>query len=119
MTPIPPKYPESPIRYRSDPADDFFDTPEEERAAVREFVQTTSDELSAQSAMDTLLMMAKILELRSQLRNPDSFESKWYSDVSRLVRKVISIASHLGKDAPRPDIKYEDDYLYWPEMKTH
>ena len=119
MTIVHPNHQESPIRYRSEAPDEFFDTPEDEYKAVREFVRGMEAEMSAHTALDTILTISKIFEFRGSIHQPDSFTGMWYTDTSRLLRKVISLATHLGEDAPRPDIKYEDDTLYWPDMKAH
>lgn len=119
MTITPQKYLESPIRYRTEPPDEDFDTPEDEHRAVCEFVRGMEAEMSAHTALDTILTISKIFEFRGAMHQPDSFTGIWYTDTSRLLRKVISLATHLGEDAPRPDIKYEDDTLYWPDMKAH
>lgn len=107
------------IRYRSDPRDEEYATAEEEHAALRAYVQHVSGEMTPEGSMDTLLYMAKIFELRAHIAGPDHTRSQWYMEMSRLIRKLISLSVHMSKDAPRPDIVFEDDSLYWPKMRSH
>ena len=104
------------IRYRKDKLDEDFDTEEEQRASRREFVQEMYHSLSTDHALDTLLMMANIFEMHRNELPIESNVAQWHDTISEMLRELLLVATHMIPNGPKPDIAFEDPYLYWPNI---
>lgn len=104
------------IQYRKDKLDEDFDTAEEERESRREQIQEMYYTLSTDQALDTLLMMANIFEMRRNTLPSGSNVAQWHDTISAMLRELLLVATHMTPNGPKPDIAFEDPYLYWPNV---
>ena len=104
------------IRYRKDKLDEDFDTAEEERESRREQIQEMYYTLSTDQSLDTLLMMANIFEMRRNTLPSGSNIAQWHDTISMMLRELLLVATHMIPNGPKPDIAFEDPYLYWPSV---
>ena len=104
------------IRYRKDNLDEDFDTEEEQRESRREQIQEMYHNLSTDHALDTLLMMANIFEMHRNAIPTGTNVAQWHDTISTMLRELLLVATHMIPNGPKPDIAFEDPYLYWPSV---
>jgi hypothetical protein len=105
------------MHYRSETATDSgFESEEDERQAMRSFVQhalLAGDE----GLMDTLLVCANICEQRSLMLSHDNpGRAEWLETTGGLLREILFMQSHGASD-PKPNIKLEHPWLYFPDSE--
>jgi hypothetical protein len=112
MNPTPPK-----IRYRKDTVmSSIFESKEEEVEAMQEFAQAMMDETSQESAMDCLLVLANVCEMRASLVPPE--HSNFYDDIAQVVRASLGVLTYLPNSVG-PDERFENPRLYSSNTYIH
>lgn len=103
------------MNYRiSSPEEHGFSDEEEEFDAIYEQVQDFLGSASSEHLVDTLLVIAKLAELRALLM---PHYAEFYKDLGQNLRILLST---FKKTDPLPNQKLEDDRLYFPPVEgTH
>ena len=100
------------IRYRKRSGPSPFESEEEEVESMREFAQAMMEETSEESAMDCLLVLANICEMRSSSIPSGLFgQNNFYDDIAHVVRASLEVLTHLP-NAVGPDVRFENPQLY-------
>lgn len=104
------------IRYRKRSGPSPFESEEEEIESMGEFAQAMMEETSEESAMDCLLVLANICEMRGNLIPPllsdPSEKNNFYNDIAHVVRSSLEVLTHLP-NAVGPDVRFENPRLYF------
>ena len=104
---------EWPILYRRE---EYKSTGErrEEYEARREQIEELYNHMSPELQLDLLLMFVNTAEMRLSTAPPGTHVAEWLDVLTRALRQLLMVMTHLQADSPKPSIMLEDPNLYWP-----
>lgn len=102
-----------PIKYRNDDEAEIEDA-QEEFAERRDEIEDMYSNMTPEIQLDLLLMFANAAEFRLASTVPLTANAEWLEMMSRLLRQLLMVMTHLEPDSPKPNIALEDPKLYWP-----
>ena len=102
-----------PILYRKD---EFKSTEDrrEEYEARREQAEEMYNHLTPELQLDLILMFVNTAEMRLSMMPPGTHVAEWLDVLSRALRQLLMVMTHLQPQSPKPSISLEDPNLYWP-----
>ena len=102
-----------PILYRKE---EYKSTRErrEEYEARREQIEELYNHMSPELLLDLLLMFVNTAEMRLSTAPPGTHVAEWLDVLTRSLRQLLMVMTHLHSDSPKPSIMLEDPNLYWP-----
>ena len=104
---------EWPILYRKEEYKSTEDR-REEYEARREQIEEMFNYMSPEVQLDLILMFVNSAEMRLNLMPPAPHIAEWLDVLSRTLRHLLMIMTHLHPNSPKPSILLEDPNLYWP-----
>ena len=104
---------EWPILYR---VEEYKSTEErrEEYEARREQIEELYNHMSPELQLDLILMFVNTAEMRLSTAPPGTHVAEWLDVLTRALRQLLMVMTHLQSDSPKPSIMLEDPNLYWP-----
>ena len=104
---------EWPILYR---VEEYKSTKErrEEYEARREQIEEMFNYMSPEVQLDLILMFVNTAEMRLSTAPPGTHVAEWLDVLTRALRQLLMVMTHLQSDSPKPSIMLEDPNLYWP-----
>jgi hypothetical protein len=104
---------EWPILYRNE---EYKSTEErrEEYEARREQAEEMFNHMTPELQLDLLLMFVNTAEMRLSTSPPGTDIAEWLDMLSRALRQLLMVMTHLHSHSPKPSIMLEDPNLYWP-----
>ena len=102
-----------PILYRRDDFKSIEDK-REEYEARREQAEEMYDHLTPELQLDLILMFVNTAEMRLSMMPPGTHVAEWLDVLSRALRQLLMVMTHLQPQSPKPSISLEDPNLYWP-----
>ena len=102
-----------PIRYRKETPKSAEDSREEYKAR-REQAEEMYNYMSPEVQLDLILMFVNTAEMRLGMVPPGTHVAEWLDVLSRALRQLLMVMTHLQPHSPRPSISLEDPNLYWP-----
>ena len=102
-----------PILYRKD---DYKTTEDkrEEYEARREQIEEMYNHLTPELQLDLILMFVNTAEMRLSMMPPGTHAAEWLDVLSRALRQLLMVMTHLQPHSPKPSVALEDPNLYWP-----
>ena len=102
-----------PILYRKE---EFKSTDDkrEEYEARREQAEEMYNYLTPELQLDLILMFVNTAEMRLSMMPPGTHVAEWLDVLSRALRQLLMVMTHLQPQSPKPSISLEDPNLYWP-----
>ena len=102
-----------PILYRKE---EFKSTEDklEEYEARREQAEEMYNYLTPELQLDLILMFVNTAEMRLSMMPPGTHVAEWLDVLSRALRQLLMVMTHLQPQSPKPSISLEDPNLYWP-----
>ena len=106
-----------PILYRKD---EFKSTEDrrEEYEARREQAEEMYNHMTPEVQLDLILMFVNTAELRLSMIPPGTHVAEWLDVLSRTLRHLLMVMTHLHPNSPKPSVLLEDPNLYWPIDST-
>ena len=104
---------EWPILYRKE---EYKSTEEgrEEYDARREQAEEMYNHLTPELQLDLILMFVNTAEMRLSMMPPGTHVAEWLDVLSRALRQLLMVMTHLQPHSPKPSVALEDPNLYWP-----
>ncbi len=102
-----------PIRYRKEEPGSTEDR-QEEYEARREQVEEMYNHMTPEVQLDLILMFVNTAEMRLSMMPPGTHVAEWLDVLSRALRQLLMVMTHLQPHSPKPSIALEDPNLYWP-----
>ena len=102
-----------PILYRRDDFKSIEDK-REEYEARREQAEEMYDHLTPELQLDLILMFVNTAEMRLSMMPPGTHVAEWLDVLSRALRQLLMVMTHLQPHSPKPRIALEAPNLYWP-----
>jgi len=104
---------EWPILYRKEK---YRSTEErrEEYEARREQAEEMYNHMSPELQLDLILMFVNTAEMRLSTAPPGTHVAEWLDVLTRALRQLLMVMTHLQPNSPKPSIMLEDPNLYWP-----
>ena len=90
----------------------------EEYEARREQAEEMYNYLTPELQLDLILMFVNTAELRLSLMPPAPHIAEWLDVLSRTLRHLLMVMTHLRPNSPKPSVLLEDPNLYWPIDST-
>ena len=111
---------DTPMEYRADaPEAHGYEDATEQLLGMRYQIQMMMEHSSPEDIIDMLLILSNICEFRATMSAPSKPMMEWYGMVKELTRGALAVLDKV-KDGARPDIKLENQLLYWPNFdQTH
>ena len=106
-----------PILYRRDDFKSIEDK-REEYEARREQAEEMYNHMTPEVQLDLILMFVNTAELRLSLMPPAPHIAEWLDVLSRTLRHLLMVMTHLHPNSPKPSVLLEDPNLYWPIDST-
>lgn len=107
----------APMEYRQDsPESHGYENESDEYESTRQQIQVMMQHSSPDDVSDMLVVLSNICEYRALMAAPDVKTSAWYSAVQALCRSSLRALDSIP-DGPRPNIKLENQSLYWPDVE--
>ena len=102
-----------PILYRKE---EFKSTEDklEEYEARREQAEEMYNYLTPELQLDLILMFVNTAEMRLSMMPPGTHVAEWLDVLSRALRQLLMVMTHLQSHSPKPSVALEDPNLYWP-----
>tara|TARA_B100000745_G_scaffold123194_1_gene80008 strand:- start:504 stop:881 length:378 start_codon:yes stop_codon:yes gene_type:complete len=104
---------EWPILYRKEEYKSTEDR-REEYEARREQIEEMFNYMSPEVQLDLILMFVNTAEMRLSTAPPGTHVAEWLDVLTRALRQLLMVMTHLQPDSPKPSIMLEDPNLYWP-----
>jgi hypothetical protein len=106
-----------PIRYRKEEPG-TAESRLEEYELRREQIEEMYHDMTPEVQLDLILMFANTAEMHLRLTPAGTPDAQWSDILSRTLRQVLMVMTHLRPQAPKPSIALEDPNLYWPNNDT-
>ena len=102
-----------PILYRKE---EFKSTEDklEEYEARREQAEEMYNYMTPELQLDLILMFVNTAEMRLSMMPPGTHVAEWLDVLSRALRQLLMVMTHLQSHSPKPSVALEDPNLYWP-----
>ena len=104
---------EWPILYRKEEYKSTEDR-REEHEARREQIEEMINHMTPEVQLDLILMFVNTAEMRLSTAPPGTHVAEWLDVLTRALRQLLMVMTHLQPDSPKPSIMLEDPNLYWP-----
>ena len=108
---------EWPILYRKEEPGSAEDR-QEEYEARREQAEEMYNHMTPEVQLDLILMFVNSAEMRLNLMPPAPHIAEWLDVLSRTLRHLLMVMTHLHPNSPKPSVLLEDPNLYWPIDST-
>ena len=102
-----------PILYRKEKPGSTEDE-REEYEARREQAEEMYNHLTPELQLDLILMFVNTAEMRLSMMPPGTHAAEWLNVLSRALRQLLMVMTHLQPHSPKPSVVLEDPKLYWP-----
>ena len=102
-----------PILYRKEEPESTEDRLEEYEAR-REQAEEMYNHLTPELQLDLILMFVNTAEMRLSMVPPETHVAEWLDVLSRALRQLLMVMTHLQPHSPKPSMAFEDPNLYWP-----
>ena len=102
-----------PIRYRKETPKSAEDSREEYKAR-REQAEEMYNYMSPEVQLDLILMFVNTAEMHLSMMPPETHVAEWLDVLSRALRQLLMVMTHLQPHSPKPSMAFEDPNLYWP-----
>ena len=102
-----------PILYRKEEYKSTEDR-REEHEARREQIEEMINHMTPEVQLDLILMFVNTAEMRLSTAPPGTHVAEWLDVLTRALRQLLMVMTHLQPDSPKPSIMLEDPNLYWP-----
>ena len=102
-----------PILYRKEELGSTEDR-REEYEARREQAEEMYNHLTPELQLDLILMFVNTAEMRLSMMPPGTHVAEWLNVLSRALRQLLMVMTHLQPHSPKPSVALEDPKLYWP-----
>ena len=106
-----------PILYRKEELRTSEDR-REEYEARREQAEEMYNHLTPELQLDLILMFVNTAEMRLSMMPPGTHAAEWLDVLSRTLRHLLMVMTHLHPNSPKPSVLLEDPNLYWPIDST-
>ena len=103
-----------PILYRKEEPESTEDKLEEYEAR-REQAEEMYNYLTPELQLDLILMFVNTAEMRLSMVPPETHVAEWLDVLSRALRQLLMVMTHLQPHSPKPSMAFEDPNLYWPD----
>ena len=108
---------EWPIRYRKEKPKSVEDSREEYKER-REQTEEMYNYMTPELQLDLILMFVNTAEMHLRMMPPETHVAEWLDVLSRALRQLLMIMTHLQPHSPKPSISFEDPNLYWPDSNV-
>jgi len=106
------------MEYRQEPASAHgYDNEQDEYLGMRQHIQMMMENSQPANICDMLLILANICDYRALGAASSQPVSDWYNNMSAICRGSMIALERLEPSA-RPNIKLENQMLYWPEFEV-
>ena len=102
-----------PILYRKEEPGSTEDR-QEEYEARREQAEEMYNHLTPELQLDLILMFVNTAEMRLGMMPPGTHAAEWLDVLSRALRQLLMVMTHLQPHSPKPSVALEDPNLFWP-----
>ena len=102
-----------PILYRKEDTGSTEDR-REEYEARREQIEEMYNHMTPEVQLDLILMFVNTAEMRLSMIPPGTHVAEWLDVLSRALRQLLMVMTHLQPHSPKPSVALEDPNLYWP-----
>ena len=102
-----------PILYRKEKSGSTEDR-QEEYETRREQAEEIYNYLTPELQLDLILMLINTAEMRLSTMPPETHVAEWLDVLSRALRQLLMVMTHLQPHSPKPSMAFEDPNLYWP-----
>jgi hypothetical protein len=102
-----------PIRYRKEEPGSKEDK-QEEYEVRREQAEEMYNHMTPEMQLDLILMFVNTAEMRLSMIPPGTHVAEWLDVLSRALRQLLMVMTHLQPHSPKPSVALEDPNLYWP-----
>ena len=106
-----------PILYRKEELRTSEDR-REEYEARREQAEEMYNHMTPEVQLDLILMFVNTAEMLLSMIPPGTHVAEWLDVLSRTLRHLLMVMTHLHPNSPKPSVSLEDPNLYWPTDGT-